>query len=248
MNILENRYFQILVCTLVIVLTVFVAVLINEKSQPSENNLLTVTGNGEIYITPDVGVITISVKTENKDVKNATSENNKKINDIVTFLKEKKVDEKDIKTTTFNLNPIYSYENETGKRNLTGYEANQSLSVKIRDTSKVGEIISGATEKGANDIGELTFIMDDNEKVKEQAKKIAIENAKAKAKELENQLGVKMIKIVNYSEDSYTPTVNSYDAYNAGGRLESAKAISAPNIQTGQNKIISTVTITYAIQ
>lgn len=249
MNILENKYFQILVCTLIIVLTVFIAVLVNEKSQPSENNLLTITGTGEVYITPDVGVINISVRTENKEVKNGTEENNKKTNDIIAFLKSKNVEEKDIKTSSFNINPVYSYEKETGKRNLSGYEVSQSLTVKIRDTSKVGEIISGATEKGANDIGELTFITDDNEKIKEQAKKIAIENAKIKAKDLEGQLGVKMIKIVNYSEESYTPATGSYDAYNAGARLESSmKAIDAPSIQTGQNKIISTVTITYAIQ
>ncbi|MFA6252326.1 MAG: SIMPL domain-containing protein [Candidatus Paceibacterota bacterium] len=248
MNILENRYFQILACTFIIVLTVFVAVLINEKSQPSESNLITVTGSGEVYATPDVGVINISVKTENKEVKNATDDNNLKINDIIAFLKDKKIDEKDIKTTNFNIYPVYSYENRTGKRILNGYEANQSLTVKIRDTSKVGEIISGATEKGANNIGELTFITDDNETVKEQAKKLAIENAKVKAKELESLLGVKMMKIVNYSEESYMPNSTSYDAYNAGAGMESMKAISTPNIQTGQNKIISTVTITYAIQ
>ncbi|MCK9578077.1 SIMPL domain-containing protein [bacterium] len=249
MNILENRYFQILACTLLIVLTVFIAVLINEKSQPSENNLVTITGTGEVYITPDVGVINISVRTENKEVKNGTEENNKKTNDIIAFLKTKKVEEKDIKTNSFNINPVYSYEKDTGKRSLSGYEVNQSLTVKIRDTSKVGEIIAGATERGANDIGELKFIVDDNEKIKEQAKKIAIENAKNKAKDLEGQLGVKMIKIVNYSEESYTPSISSYDAYNTGARLESSmKAVSAPEIQTGQNKIISTVTITYAIQ
>lgn len=251
MNILENKFFQIASCTLIIVLTVFVAVLINEKSQPNENNLVTVTGTGEVYIVPDVGVINISVRTENKDVKSATDENNKKINSIVSFLKDKKIEEKDIKTNTFNLNPIYSYESETGKRTVTGYEANQGLSVKIRDTSKVGEIISGATEKGANDIGNLTFITDDNETIKENAKKIAIENAKAKAKALEQQLGVKMIKIVNYSEDAYTPTINSYDSYNAGINLKamgSPSAVASPEVQTGQNKIISTVTITYAIQ
>jgi hypothetical protein len=170
------------------------------------------------------------------------------MNNIINFLKDKKIDQKDIKTTNFNLNPIYSFEDKTGKRNVSGYEATQSVSVKIRDISKVGEIISGATEKGANEIGELTFITDDNEKIKESAKKIAIENAKEKAKALEDQLGVKMIKIVNFSDSSYAPIATSYDAYNAGSSMKTLGAVQSPEIQTGQNKIISTVTITYAIE
>ncbi|MFA6348427.1 MAG: SIMPL domain-containing protein [Candidatus Paceibacterota bacterium] len=248
MNLLENKYFQILCCTLIIILTIFIAVLINEKSKPSENNLITVTGTGEVYATPDIGVINISVRTENKEVKLVTDENNEKMNNIINFLKDKKIDQKDIKTTNFNLNPIYSFEDKTGKRNVSGYEATQSVSVKIRDISKVGEIISGATEKGANEIGELTFITDDNEKIKESAKKIAIENAKEKAKALEDQLGVKMIKIVNFSDSSYAPIATSYDAYNAGSSMKTLGAVQSPEIQTGQNKIISTVTITYAIE
>ncbi|MCK9393922.1 SIMPL domain-containing protein, partial [bacterium] len=192
--------------------------------------------------------INISVRTENKEVKLVTDENNEKMNNIINFLKDKKIDQKDIKTTNFNLNPIYSFEDKTGKRNVSGYEATQSVSVKIRDISKVGEIISGATEKGANEIGELTFITDDNEKIKESAKKIAIENAKEKAKALEDQLGVKMIKIVNFSDSSYAPIATSYDAYNAGSSMKTLGAVQSPEIQTGQNKIISTVTITYAIE
>lgn len=233
-----------------IVLTVLLATVINEKVKPNENNLITVTGTGEVYSTPDIGVVTISVRTEKETVELATDENNKKINNILSFLKSKNINENDIKTTNFNINPVYNWDPKSGERNTNGYEANQSLTVKIRDTSKSGEIISGATEQGANDISNLSFITDDNESVKDEARKLAIENAKAKAKILEGQLGVKMVKIVNFSEESSIPSPNSYDAYNAGAAMmKSVEAvkIASPNIQTGENKIMSTVTITYSI-
>ncbi|MCK9446914.1 SIMPL domain-containing protein, partial [bacterium] len=158
------------------------------------------------------------------------------------------IEEKDIKTTSFNINPVYAWEDKTGKRTLTGYEVNQTINVKIRDLTKVGSIISGATEKGANDVSSLSFIVDDDEKVKEDAKNLAIKDAQAKAKNLEKALGVKMVKIINFSENSYNPVFVSYDSSykmlnSSAGALEIA-----PTIQTGQNKITSTVTITYAIK
>ncbi|BFT94204.1 MAG: SIMPL domain-containing protein [Minisyncoccus archaeiphilus] len=248
MNILENKTFHILTFTFIIVLTVLIATMINEKIKPNENNLITVTGTGEIYAVPDIGVVTISVRTEKDTVETVTTENNKKINAIVSFLKGKGIEEKDIKTTNFNINPVYSWNPDSGERKNNGYEANQGITVKIREIAKAGEIIAGATENGANDISNLSFIVDDNESVKDQARKVAIDNAKEKAKILEEQLGVKMVKIVNFSEGSYIPTQSSYDAYNAGGSMmKEAARVSAPDIQAGESKIISTVTITYSI-
>jgi len=247
MKILENKFFQFLIFVLMIVVIFYFLTMINEKSQ-MDNNVITVTGNGEIYAKPDVGVIDISVKTEDKDVSKASDENNVKMSDITEMIKAQGVEEKDIKTSSYNINPVYQWEDKTGKRSLTGYEVTQSINVKIRDLSKVGTIIAQATEKGANSVGNLYFIIDNDEQLKDDAKKLAIEDAKKKAKELEKTLGVKMVRIVNFSDSTYNPVYSSYDyGYGTGMKLESS-AISAPTISTGQNKITSTVVITYAIQ
>jgi uncharacterized protein YggE len=248
MNIVENKFFHILTFTLIIVVTLYYAALINEKIKPNENNLITVSATGEVYATPNIGVIDISVRTESVTVEKATDDNNKKINDVIAFLKSEGIEANDIKTTTFNVNPVYTWEPKSGERQTKGFEANQGVTVKIRDTSKAGKIIAGATEKGANEISNLSFIVEDNEAAKDQARKIAIDNAKAKAKILEEQLGVKMVKIVNFSEGSYMPSPASYDAYNAGAAMKTLESrVSAPDIQTGENKIMTTVTLTYSI-
>ncbi|MFA5432028.1 MAG: SIMPL domain-containing protein [Candidatus Paceibacterota bacterium] len=246
MKIQENRFFQFLVFVLMIMVIAYLGALINQKNQTSENQVITVSGNGEVYATPDVGLINISVKTEARDVATATNDNSVNMNEIISFIKSSNVEEKDIKTTRFNINPIYAWEEKTGKRNLTGYEVYQTINVKIRDLNKVGSVISGATERGANDVSSLSFIVDDDEKVKEEAKNLAIKDAQAKAKNLEKALGVKMVKIINFSENSYNPVYSNYDV--SYEMLKSSGTGDVPSIQTGQNKITSTVTITYAIR
>jgi len=245
MKILENKFFQLLVFVLMIMIIAYLGASINQKSQISENQVITVSGSGEVYATPDVGLINISVRTEGKDVATATSDSSTKMNNIISFIKGSNVEDKDIKTTGFNINPVYAWEDKTGKRTLTGYEVSQTINVKIRDLTKVGAIISGATEKGANDVGSLSFIVDNDEKIKEDAKNLAIKDAQAKAKNLEKALGIKMVKIINFSENSYNPIYVSYDS---SYKALSSSVGAAPTIETGQNKITSTVTITYAIK
>jgi hypothetical protein len=247
MKILENKFFQFLVFVLMIMIIAYLGASINQKNQTSENQVITVSGNGEVYAAPDVGLIDISVRTEGKDVATATNDNSVKMNNIIAFVKSSNVLEKDIKSTGFNINPVYAWEDKTGRRTLTGYEVSQTINVKIRDLTKVGAIISGATEKGANDIGSLSFIVDNDEQIKEDAKNLAIKDAQAKAKNLEKALGVKMVKIINFSESSYNPIYNS--VVSSYKMLDSAgSGVSAPTIAAGQNKITSTVTITYAIK
>ena len=246
MKIFENKFFQFLVYVFMIVVIFYFAASINEKSQ-SDAKVISVTGTGEVYTKPDVGVVDISVRTEGKDVATASDENNKKMNDITAMIKDQGVEDKDVKTSGYTINPVYQWEEKTGKRSISGYEVSQTINVKIRDLSKVGTILSQASEKGANSVGNLSFIVDNDDQIKDEAKKLAIEDAKKKAKELEKNLGVRMVRIVNFSENTYNPTY-SYD-YGYGMKLESsAVGVATPRIETGENKITSTVVITYAIQ
>lgn len=246
MKILENKFFQFLIFVLMIVVIGYFVASIDEKSRTAETKTVTVTGTGEVYASPDVGVIDISVKTEDMDVSKASSDNSVKMNGIISFLKGEGIEEKDIKTTGFNINPRYEYNNKTGERTLAGYEVIQTVNVKIRDLTKIGKVISQSTTLGANDISSLSFIIDNDEAVKEQAKELAIKDARAKAKNLEKALGVKMVRIISFSENTYPVYDNSYSM--GGGEIMMKTASVAPTIETGQNKITSNVSITYSIR
>ena len=128
---------------------------------------------------------------------------------------------------------------------LVGYEVTQSLEVKIRDMEKIGNIIEGATAAGANEVGSLQFTVDKEEEFKKQARKEAIEKAKAKAEELASQLGVNLVKITNFSESSVIPYFYGLEKAAAPAGMGAGET---PQIETGENKIEVTVTITYEIR
>ncbi len=215
-------------------------------------NSITVSATGEIYAKPDLALTNFTVLTEKKTVSEAMKENTKKMNDIVAFMKEQGIKDKDLKTTNFYIYPRYEWLKSAncvppcpeGKRTLVGYEITQSLQVKIRDLDKIGEIIQGATENGANQVGDLQFTIDQRDEVEKQARERAINEAKNKAKELASQLGVNLVRITSFSEgggsryyESYAPKLMAADMVGGG----------APQIQTGENKIEIQVTITYEI-
>jgi len=214
-------------------------------------NTITVSGTGEVYAKPDLALITFSVRNEAKTVSAAMAENAENMNAIISIMKPKGIEDKDLKTTSFNIYPRYEWRKAQieiwpqpeGKRVLIGYEINQSLQVKIRDLSKIGEIIQAATDAGANQMGNLQFTIDDQDGLKKEAREDAIKEAKEKAKELASQLDVKLVRIVNFSEGGVVPRYYDYGLKEMAISSES----SMPQIETGENKIEISVNITYEI-
>ena len=257
---MEQKFYQskVFVISLIIVLVCFVVLIafgalkaINEFKRGKyigqefqRVNSVTVSATSEIYAKPDIGFVTLSVVTEAKTIAEAMTENTSKMNNVIGFVKEQGVEAKDLKTTNFSINPRYEYNRETGKRTLAGYEVDQSLQVKIRDLSKTGSILEGAAEFGANEVGNLQFTIDNEDALKAQAREGAIKKAKAKAEVLANQLGVNLIRITNFSEREITPQPISY--YKTM-MMEGVGGAEVPEIETGENKISVTVSITYEI-
>ena len=219
----------------------------NKLEQGGEiKNTITFSGTGEIFAKPDLAITSFSVLTQAKTVAEALNENTKKINAVIDFMKKQGVAEKDLKTINFNIFPRYEYQRvepqiypyPPGKSVLVGYEVDQSLEVKIRDLAKVGQILQGGADAGANQVGNLNFTIDKADELKSQARKQAIDQAKAKAKELTSQLGVRLGRVVSFSESGSTPIY--FGLEKMGG--------STPQIETGENKIEATVSITYEIR
>ncbi|MEX0652223.1 MAG: SIMPL domain-containing protein [Candidatus Paceibacterota bacterium] len=218
-------------------------------------NTISVQGEGEVFAVPDTGVFTFSVIKEGKTVEAVQAEATEVANSAIEYLKENGVEEKDIKTTGYNIYPQYEQERivcitypcPQGERKLVGFELSQSTQVKIRDTEKAGELLAGVGSFDIQNISGLSFTIDDENDLKREARKDALEDAKLKAKELADDLGVKLVRVVNFNE------------YESGyyGRFESAVAsqdgvggdfATAPKIELGENRITSTVNITYEIR
>ncbi len=219
---------------------------------------ITVDGKGEIMATPDIATFNFSVIAKEDDAVTAQSSASARMNDIVAYLKEKGVEEKDIKTTGYYLNPRYDY-GETrctewacppsGEPKLIGYEVSQSVDVKVRKTEDAGMLIVGVGEKGATNVGGLSFTIDDEETLKAEARDAAIADARNKAEELADKLGVRIVRMNGYWEDQ-----GAYPMYAGYGRemdtMSSVKteAAAAPSLPTGENTMTSNVHITYEVR
>ena len=220
------------------------------------SNTISVSGEGFVFAVPDTATFSVTVLETAKDVKTAQDAATKKGNDIITYLKTGGIDAKDIQTADYSVNPQYEYSGSVctqsgycppGKQTLTGFQVSQTLTIKVRDTTKAGDLLSGVGSRGASSVSGLSFTIDDQKLLEATARGKAIDDARTKADALADQLGVQIVRVVGFNEGG------------GGGPIYYAKAMAmdsatgnapapAPEIPVGQNKIISNVTISYEIR
>ncbi|QQR82171.1 SIMPL domain-containing protein [Candidatus Campbellbacteria bacterium] len=239
----------------------------------SASNVIAVSGEGKVFAVPDIAEIGFSVVAEKKTLTEAQTASAEKINAIMTYLKEQGVAEKDIQTANYSANPKYEYRasgtsvpaaasgmsagSSAGiemmpvyyppqNQVLVGYEVSQTITVKVRDTEKVGALVTGIGAKGATNMYGPTFTIDDEVALQREARQKAIDDAKTKAQQLAKDLGVKLVRIVSFSENGggYYPVM--YKGMEATVSSDSASV--SPQIPVGQNTITANVSITYEIR
>ncbi|MFZ5391492.1 MAG: SIMPL domain-containing protein [Patescibacteria group bacterium] len=213
----------------------------------STNDTISITGEGKVTAIPDVAIISLGLENRAQTVAAVQNDSTKKMNEIISYLKGLDIDKKDIKTTAYNLRPIYSYAPETGKQIFDGYELNQTVEVKIRQLDKASQALGGALEKGANQIGQLNFTVDNPEQLQNEARLKAIAQAKQKAADLAEAAGVNLGKVRTFSENINSPT--PYRSYLSQDMAytESAKVV-APQVEAGSQEIVVRVNISFEIE
>ena len=203
-----------------------------------------VSGEGKVLAKPDIGVVTFSVWRESKDVGTAQADATKATNGIVDYLKGAGVEEKDLKTTSYSISPMYDYTRSGSV--FRGYQIRQSFELKIRDLANVGAHLTKLAQLGANDVGSLRFDIDNAEGLRAEARAKAIADAKSKAKILARSLGVRLDDIVSFSEGGNYPVPIFYraDAIGMGGAEKSMP----PATPTGENEIVVNVSIGFEVR
>jgi uncharacterized protein len=208
---------------------------------------LSVTGSGQISLTPDIAYIYVGVHTENPSASDAMAENNAKTQDMINALKAAGVEEKDIRTTNFSIWPMDKYDPTT---NLpTGqkvYSVDNTVYVTVRDLAKLGDLLDTLVKAGANTINSISFDVADKTAAIKQARAEAVKNGKEQAQELAGDAGVTLgnITSISFYEGVPTPIV---DMYGKGGGAADAAALAVP-IQPGQLTLTVTVNMTYEIK
>ena len=221
--------------------------------QTYPNRTFSVEGEAKLALIPDIAKFSVSVVSEGAQVPEVQKMNTEKMNAIVAFIQESGVDKKDMQTAQYTLNPRYDYVpcDGTGKcpaPRISGYTLTQELSVKVRDTEKLGDLLSGVTNKGANTVSSVSFAVDDDGDARSEARNEAIADARKKAKDIARASGFTVGRLVAFYENPVYPEP-MYDAGRVGvaEMKGGAEMAPAPSIEPGTKESTVRVSLTFEI-
>ncbi|MEK7546898.1 MAG: SIMPL domain-containing protein [Patescibacteria group bacterium] len=247
-----KNYFWILLDVLIVGIIVNLVFFVMPTIQKFGDSMapvrtLAVTAEGKTTVSPDIAEVSFSVVSQGINPEKLASDNNDKMAAVIGNIKSNGVDEKDIKTTNYDLQPNYNYDKYTGQSYIYGYTLTQTVFVKIRDLNKVAAVIGGVTPLGINQIGGVSFRIDDPDKFLGQAREDAFKKAKDKAEEIASANGVRLGKVVTISEYQNTPI--SYFAKSSISEVGGfGGAVSVPSIEPGTQELKINVSVTYSLQ
>ncbi|OHA89787.1 MAG: hypothetical protein A3C70_00840 [Candidatus Zambryskibacteria bacterium RIFCSPHIGHO2_02_FULL_43_14] len=218
-------------------------------------NSISVSGTGEVISVPDVATFSFAVSADASEVSDAQKLVTEKTEVILTELKSLGIEEKDIKTTDYSVWPKYTYESMVcsstfcppSRQVPDGYTANHSISIKIRKTQDAGKALALVGAKGATNLSGISFTVDDPEKMLNEARSKAITDAKNKAKILSQELGVRLVRVVNFYDNTGGGPMPYY-AEGMGADSIKTSTMPVPTIPMGENKVTVNVTVIYEIR
>lgn len=205
---------------------------------------IAVQGQGEVEARPNVATVTLGVQTgPQTSAKIALDLLTQKFNAVVKAVKGLDVKDEDIKTTNLSVNPVYDYSN--GRQTVRGFEASESITVKIRDLDAIGQVVAVSTAEGVNQVGGVTFEIDDPAAVEAEARAKAIADARQNAQALAKELDVNLGRVKAFSATRDTPPGPVFEK----ATLEAVGGdAAAPVVPAGSTTVSAQVTITYELR
>ncbi|MCK6462321.1 MAG: SIMPL domain-containing protein [Candidatus Pacebacteria bacterium] len=237
--------------------TLVFANIYSKSIQPSSYRSFSVSAEDKATAVPDVAQFSFSVISQGgKDIATLQKENSEKTNRAIGVAKASGVEDKDIKTAVYNVEPRYQFFTCPNGRNnktaepcpppeIVGYTVTQSVSVKVRNFEKTSEILSGIIQSGVNSVSQLSFTIDDPAVLENQARGGAIAKAIAKAESMAEAGNFKLGRLLSISEGGFIPRFGfEKAAFGMGGDTDS----NPPQIEPGSQEITVNVVLTYEIR
>lgn len=208
---------------------------------------IVVTGQGEAGAAPDLATTSLTVLETAETARAALDEGNRKMTGLVDAMKAMGIEAKDLQTSGFSITPQFRYDNNADGTQappvLTGYEVRNTLSLRIRDIAKVGDILDKAVTLGVNQGGDVGFTLSDPAPTRSAARRRAVEAAVETAKTLADAAGVSLgaILSIETSENDAPPVPM------AGLALRVAPAGKAVPVEAGESTIRADVRMVFEI-
>lgn len=252
-------FVSIAIASVVAIVAFIVITIVNINEDDYASNVITVEGVGEVDSSPDIAVFSFTVEEKASTIDVAQDSSAKKTNAVLEYLAGQKIEQDDIQLSGYNAYPQYEWVQEIcqfdrpvcppGENKLMGYISSQSVSVKVRDLDNAGKILSGVGSLQVTNISGLQFVIEDDASLKEEAQKLAINDAKERAKRLSSELGVELKDVVSFYENSggypepymMEKSMSNDISIGYGGGT-------APQLPAGLNTITSRVSVTYEIK
>ena len=172
-----------------------------QAAPASDGTLLSVSSRAEARKAPDIATFSAGVVTQAADGNAALRQNAEQMNRVLAAIKAAGVADKDVQTSGISLNPQYRYEENQPPR-ITGYQASNTVNVKLREVAKMGKVLDALVASGANQVNGPSFGIDDPEPLYAQARLDALKQAQARADAYARALGLKVRRIISISEGS----------------------------------------------
>jgi len=236
--------------------------------EPGAYRSFPVTGEGKVVAVPDVAEFTFSVITQGgKNLAKLQQENTEHANRAIAFTKSNGVADKDIKTQRYSVDPRYqnvicrpmplpfgaesaSYpavDRTCPPPEIVGYTITQTVSVKVRDFAKIGDLLSGVVSAGANSVSQISFTIDDRTALENKAREEAMMKAREKAEAMARAGGFRLGKLISINEGWGGPVYyGRAEAFGVGG--DAIKGVPAPTIEPGSQDIVVNVTMVFEIR
>ncbi len=226
----------------------------DRKSVPGEN-IITVSGTGSVFAPPDVATISFTASARADSVPEAQETANTSAERALASLRGLGIEDADIRTTGYNVYPNYERISPPCtpsfcppyQEAISGYTVSQTVSVKIRQVDTAGEVLAELGRAEVSNISGLSFEVDDEDALMREARKEAIEDARTKARALAKDLGVRLGKVVSFSEYGYPMGIMMRSASMEMG-MGGDMAMPSVALPQGQNEIVSNVSVTYRIK
>ncbi len=219
------------------------------EDKPPREAVIIVSGEGEASVTPDMALVSLSVVRMEKTARAALDANNAAMSAVIDAMKKAGIAPRDIQTSGFSMDALYDYpQDDKGVALppvLRGYQVSNGLTLRIRDLTKIGNIMDQAVTLGVNQGGGIAFTNDNPKATIEAARKAAMEDAMAKARLLTQTAGVKLGRVIEISEGGPPPMPQPVAM--AMTKMAAASEADRVPVEAGENRYHITVNVTFGI-
>ncbi len=212
---------------------------------PDRSRTIAVTGHGEASAEPDIATVRVGVETQAEEPGAAVDENSARTTRVIEAIRASGVAPEDIQTANFSVYPVYDQRNPEGQPEapaIAGFRVSNEVVATVREVASIGQVMASVVDAGANSINSLTFGVDDDTALRDEARRNAVENARHLAGLYAEAAGVALGDVLSISDSIEGPRPVDQPMM----RMEMAQSAAVP-IERGENTLTATVDMTWEI-